>query len=139
MSNYTYDPSKIFDGGLNQLRFELGDVEVEGGKASCALCDEEYLAIAENTKGQSWGRIKFACLKAIMMRFSYEVDYSADGMSLSLSERYKRWKAMYDEGKKQYEIGGDIFGTLSKPYGGVNGAGGHYFYLGMMQNGDGRR
>ena len=49
---------------------------------------------------------KFKCLKAIVMKLSYEVNTSVGGLSYSLDERYKRWKTMLDEEKKA--LGGII-------------------------------
>lgn len=96
---YSYDPAQIYDGGLNQMRFELQDNIMEGGAVTTALCDEEYKTIIEHEK--SWKRAKLKCLKAIIMKFAYEVNTSTDGLSYSLSERYERWKAMYDSLKKE--------------------------------------
>lgn len=96
---YTYDPSQIYDGGLNQMRFELQDNIIEGEGVTCALCDGEYQAIIDHEK--SWKRAKLKCLKAIVMKFAYEVNTSTDGLSYSLNERYPRWKAMYDDLKKK--------------------------------------
>lgn len=81
------------------MRFELQDNVIEGGEVTCALCDEEYQAIIENEKG--WKRAKLKCLKAIVTKVAYEVNTSTDGLSYSLSERYDRWKAMYDELKAE--------------------------------------
>lgn len=107
MTTYSYDPSQIYDGGLNQMRFELQDNIIEGEAVTTALCDEEYKAIIENEK--SWKRAKLKCLKAIVMKFAYEVNTSTDGLSYSLNERYPRWKAMYDELKKETNVGVPLF------------------------------
>lgn len=96
---YSYNPAQIYDGGLNQMRFELQDNIIEGEGVTCALCDEEYQAIIEHESG--WKRAKLKCLKAIITKFAYEVNTSTDGLSYSLSERYERWKAMYDDLKKE--------------------------------------
>lgn len=99
MATYTYDPTQIYDGGTNQMRFELQDNIIEGEGVSCALCDEEYQAIIEHEK--TWKRAKMKCLHAIVTKVAYEVNTSTDGLSYSLSERYERWKAMYEEAKKE--------------------------------------
>jgi len=39
---YTYEPEKIRARGKDQMRFELGDTQVDGGAETCALADEEY-------------------------------------------------------------------------------------------------
>ena len=47
------------------------------------------------------------CLRAIMMKLSYEVNTSVDGLSYSLDQRYQRWKQLYDDAKKeQIALGG---------------------------------
>lgn len=96
---YSYDPTQIYDKGINQMRFELQDNVIEGEVLTCALCDEEYQAIISNEK--TWKRAKLKCLKTIVTKFAYEVNTSTDGLSYSLSERYERWKAMYDDLKKE--------------------------------------
>ena len=102
MATYTYDPTQIYDNGLNQMRFELQDNIIEGESVTTALCDEEYLAIIAHEK--SWKKAKLKCLKAIVTKFAYEVNTSTDGLSYSLSERYDRWKAMYSDLRKETNI-----------------------------------
>ena len=100
MATFTYNPTKIADGGLDQMRFELGDTVVDMEGISSPLCDEEYLAII-GKYGKKWRVAKLKCLEAIMMKFSYEVNTSVDGLSYSLDQRYQRWKEMYDEAKRE--------------------------------------
>lgn len=129
---YTYDPSKITDGGLDQMRFELGDTMVETGAMTCPLCDEEYNAILKKY-GKSWSRAKYHCLRAICMKLSYEVNTSVGGLSYSLADRYNRWKAMLDEEKKALnaKAGVPIAGNPGSlmPHGGTP-----YFYNDMQAN-----
>ena len=99
-ANYTYDPTKITDGGLDQMRFELGDTVVDMQGITCPLCDEEYKAIIAKY-GKRWRTAKIKCLEAIVMKLSYEVNTSIDGLSYSLAERYDRWKKMLDDEKKK--------------------------------------
>ena len=99
MATYTYDPTKITEQGIDQMRFELGDTVVDVEDITSPLCDEEYAAIL-NKYGSNWRKARYHCLKAIVMKLSYEVDTSIDGLSYSLSERFKRWKEMLDEEKK---------------------------------------
>ena len=96
--NYTYDPSKMMDGGKDQMRFELQDIAINGAEETCVLSDEEYDAILNKAgqDGRDFRWAKYQCLNAIMMRMAYEVDFSADGLSISLSQRYERWKALKD-------------------------------------------
>lgn len=100
MRSFTYDPTRITEGGMDQMRFELGDTVVDLGEITSPLCDEEYRAIIEKY-GENWRAAKIKCLEAIVMKLSYEVNTSLDGLSYSLSERYERWKAILGEEKKK--------------------------------------
>lgn len=128
MKTYTYDPEKINEKGLDQMRFELGDTMTEGGGETCALSDEEYLAVLQKSEGSSWRKLKIECLKAVVMKLAYEVDYSADGLTLEMSQRFKNWKHMLDSLEKAAAI------PSGTP--GVHGQtdSGHYFRLGMQEN-----
>lgn len=132
MSAYSYDPTKITEGGVDQMRFELGDTVVDMEDKTCALCDEEYRAIIAKY-GSSWKRAKYECLKAICMKLSFEVDTSVGGLSYSLSQRYERWKEMLGQAKKELAAihgvprAGDP-GSLM-PHGGTP-----YFYNDMQAN-----
>lgn len=126
-SSYSYDPLKIKDEGSDQMRFELGDTEISGGSQTCALCDEEYKVLIEQES--SWKKAKKACLKAILSRFAHEVDFSIDGMSFQLSQRYDRWKAEYEKLVKS-----DQLPSVDPAVFGKDGQGDHYFYYGMCDN-----
>ena len=132
---YSYDPMKITDENFHRMRFELGDTEVRGKEQSCALCDEEYIAMIKlaSQEKKGWKGAKLLCLKAIMMRYSHEVDSSIGGMSLSLSKRYETWKALYDELKKETS---SAVPTVNKALLGAdyNQGCGHYFHLGQHDN-----
>ena len=129
---YSYDPSKITGGGLDQMRFELGDTVVDMDGISSPLCDEEYIAILDKY-GTDWRKAKIQCLSAIVMKLSYEVNTSVGGLSYSLSERYERWKKMLDDEKKSVKalhsvpIAGDP--TSLMPHGGTP-----YFYNDLHAN-----
>lgn len=132
MPLYTYDPTKITEGGLDQMRFELGDTVVDMDSITSPLCDEEYKAIL-NKYGKNWRKAKLKCLEAIVMKLSFEVDTSVGGLSYQLSERYNRWKAMYDEAKKENSAISGVPrpgnpGSLM-PHGGTP-----YFYNDMQAN-----
>lgn len=130
--HYTYDVRKLNDNSVNQMRFELGDTIVEGKDKTCVLCDEEYLSVIDRAfsiENKSWKRAKFLCLQAIVMKLSYEVDYKADSISFSLSQRYKNWKEMYEEEKKL-----DKSSSISLSLGSSNLKDEHYFTLGMLNN-----
>ncbi len=129
--HYTYDVRKLNDNGVNQMRFELGDTIVEGADKTCVLCDEEYKAMIDKafSENKNWKRAKFLCLKAIVMKLSYEVDYKADSISFSLSQRYEHWRKMYEEEKKLNE-----HSSISSTLGKNNLKNEHYFTLGMLNN-----
>ena len=98
MRSFTYDPTKITDGGVDQMRFELGDTVVDMAGIASPLCDEEYAAILDKYK--NWRLAKLKCLEAIVMKMSYEVNTSVGGLSYSLDQRYERWKKLLEEDKK---------------------------------------
>lgn len=126
---YSYDPSKICDGGVDQMRFELGDTIVDMGDILSPLCDEEYAAMIGSTS--SWKKAKLKCLKAILMKFAYEVNTSTDGLSYSLSDRFDRWKAMYDDLKKKAEAAVPVCNPNA--LGGKDGED-MYFHYDMLSN-----
>ena len=99
-AHYTYDPERITEGGIDQMRFELGDTVVDMDGVTSPLCDEEYSAILKQY-GKNWRMAKYKCLEAICMKLSYEVNTSVGGLSYSLSERYNRFKEMKDAAKKE--------------------------------------
>ena len=47
---YSYDPTQIRARGKDQMRFELGDTQTDGGADTCALADEEYEAVLADLK-----------------------------------------------------------------------------------------
>lgn len=98
--NFTYDPANITAGGLDQMRFELGDTVVDMDGISAVLCDEEYTAIIGKYAAKSWRKAKLMCLEAIVMKLSYEVNTSVGGLSYSLDQRFERWKKMLEQEKK---------------------------------------
>ena len=132
MATYSYDPTKCQEGGVNQMRFELGDTVTDMGAAASALCDEEYDAIIK-VHGKNWRKAKFLCLDAICKKLAYEVSTSIDGLSYSLQERYPRFEKMRDDLKKELTAVGSAPragnpASLS-PHGGTP-----YFYNNMQAN-----
>lgn len=103
MATFTYEPLHCQDGSLNQMRFELGDTVVVEAGLPAILSDEEYYAIINAHEG-NWKKAKLICLEAIMMKLSYEVDTTVDGLSYNLNQRAERWRAMYDELKKELKV-----------------------------------
>ena len=63
---YTYDPAKINENGKDRMRFELGDIMVEGGADTCALTDEEYNAIIGHYPNK-WKKAKLCKLPPAMI------------------------------------------------------------------------
>ena len=122
---YTYDPAKIAEGGKDQMRFELGDVMVEGGADTCALNDAEYTAIIQSTP--RWKKAKLKCIESILFRFSYEVDTKVGALSLSLSQRLSAWRKLRDELKAEVETAAPVANPQA-----IGGP--HYFHTGMMEN-----
>ena len=129
MATYSYDPTRITEKGLDQMRFELGDTVIDMEGISSPLCDEEYSAIIANC-GDNWRKAKLKCLEAIVMKLSYEVTTSIDGLSYSLDQRYERWKKMYDDAKKEAKAASSLprVGDASSV------AGNPYFYNDMHAN-----
>lgn len=101
---YSYDPSKLADPGVDLMRLELGDTFIAGGKDTCALCDEEYAAIISKHP-ESWNNAKYACVSAIVNKLAFQNDYSAGGMSMSLSQRFKQWQQLKQEMTKTMAAG----------------------------------
>ncbi len=60
----------------------------------------------------------------------YEVDFSADGLSMSLAQRYKRWKTL----KQEMESEMQRISASPLALGQNSPDGGHYFFAGMNDN-----
>jgi len=83
----TYDPAQINDGGLNQMRFELGDVD----DSDFYLSDEEINASLE---GKTFKRAELMLVESLIARFSYETDLRVDKWEAKLSQRLTAWRAL---------------------------------------------
>lgn len=129
--SYSYDPTKITEKGLDQMRFELGDTVTDLGEISSPLCDEEYNAILEKY-GANWRKARYMCLHAIVMKLSYEVDTHVDGLSYSLSQRFERWKKMLDE--EQAALKGLCGVPIARKEALMPAGGTPYFYNDMQAN-----
>ena len=127
MPTYSYDGAKLADGGLNQMRFELGDMLVDEPDKTAYLSDEEITAMITACPDK-WKKAKCNLVKSLLFRFSYEVDTKAGPVSWSLSQRYASWKALYEDLKKDADAA-DTFPsipcTANKP---------PYFWEGMHDN-----
>lgn len=132
MATYSYDPTRITQGGLDQMRFELGDTVIDLEGITSPLCDEEYEAILAKY-GKNWRVAKIHCLEAIVMKLAYEVNTSLDGLSYSLAERFDRWKKMLDSAKKEASALAGVpragFPGSLMPHGGTP-----YYYNDMQAN-----
>lgn len=128
--SYTYNPANLGENGRDMMRFELGDTMVESGKMTAYLSDEEIDAMLARYK--SWDMAKFKLVESVLRRFSYEVDTKTGPMELSLDQRYKKWKDLYDELKRVAEcansapaISVSMIGRKPRP---------PYFYEGLHDN-----
>jgi hypothetical protein len=124
-ASYTYNPTQCQDHNLNQMRFELGDTDVRGKDKTAVLCDEEYKALIKD--GVPWNRAKLACLDAIMIRMSYEVDTKIGPLSYSFAARADRWMNLRDKLRRQLSGGIPCGNTQA-----LNGPA--YFYPDMLSN-----
>lgn len=128
-SAYSYDPANVTGYGKDRMRFELGDTMVDGASDTTALTDTEIEAAIEAFP-KSWKRAKLFLLESLYRRFSYEVDTRTGPLTLSLSDRAKRWKEDYDRLRKELEAESaaallDARGRKNKP---------PYFYTDLHKN-----
>ena len=126
---YTYNPANVKEPGKDRMRFELGDVMVDGLSDTTALTDEEIQA-AIDTYPKSWKRAKLMLLESLCRRFAYEVNTKTGPLTLELQERAKLWREDYEKLKKEVSAEScsiPQFGNASqnKP---------PYFYTGMKRN-----
>ncbi len=126
---YTYNPAKVKEPGTDRMRFELGDVMVDGLSDTTALTDEEIQA-AIDTYPKSWKRAKLMLLESLCRRFSYEVNTKTGPLTLELQERAKLWREDYEKLKKEVSAESCSIpqfrnASQNKP---------PYFYTGMQRN-----
>ena len=100
---YSYDPANITARGKDQMRFELGDTQTDGGAKTCALADEEYEALLKGLKEgrKAWMRAKLAVLEAILFKLSYQVNTKISVLQYDFGDRAANWQKLYDTLKKQ--------------------------------------
>lgn len=134
MATYTYDPTAIAGESVSRVRFELGDVAVGGGEASCFLSDEEIIAILNDTTTPRWKRKLLRLAEAVCMKLSYETDWRNDGTAFSLSQRADRWMKLRDRLEKEANVEASlpISGAVSESIQSTDG--GHYFHRGMQNS-----
>ena len=99
---YSYDPTQIRARGKDQMRFELGDTQTEGGAETCALADEEYEAMLAGLKeGKRRGCSQGGSFGSDPLQMQYQVNTKIDVLQYDFGERAGRWQKMYDTLKKQ--------------------------------------
>ena len=98
---FSFDTALIADKGLNQMRFELGDVFVDEPEKTAYLSDEEYLVILETSP--TFKRAKLKLIETLLRRFSYEVDSKVDSVEFKLSQRIDEWKDAYNRLKAEVD------------------------------------
>ena len=128
-TGYTYDATKVTEHGKDRMRFELGDVMVEGGPDTAALTDAEIIAALESFPGK-WKRAKLMILESLCRRFAYEVDTRTGPLTLSLSDRAKLWRKDYDDLKKEVALESAVVPNSMKK----GGERPPYFHAGMQDN-----
>ena len=98
---YTYEPAMITSYGKDRMRFELGDVMVDGKERTCALSDEEYIVLCDDVQSaKDWKRAKLKCLESIFRRFSFEPDTTVGPTSFKFGDRAKLWQEEYEKLKQ---------------------------------------
>lgn len=114
MPHFSYDPSLINDGGINQMRFELGDVFTLEPDKETYLTDEEITAAIEGAT--TWARAKLRLVDSLISRFSYEVDTKVDEVEWKLNQRVNDWKDLRKRlaAEVESEDAGAAFGFLGK-------------------------
>lgn len=128
---YSYDPANITARGKDQMRFELGDTQTDGGAKTCALADEEYEALLKGLKEgrKAWMRAKLAVLEAILFKLSYQVNTKISVLQYDFGDRAANWQKLYDALKKQV-LGAASVPTLAPSI----TAAPPYFHKGMEEN-----
>lgn len=124
---YTYNPANVKEPGKDRMRFELGDVMVDGLSDTTALTDEEIQAAIDT---YPWKRAKLMLLESLCRRFAYEVNTKTGPLTLELQERAKLWREDYEKLKKEVSAESCSIpqfrnASQNKP---------PYFYTGMQRN-----
>lgn len=112
---FSYNPALINDGGLNQMRFDLGDTLVNEPEKSAYLPDEEIIAALEGSR--TFKRAKLRLVESLLHRFAYEVDTKIKEAEWKLSQRLDEWEALRKRLKAELdveEMTGGAFGFAGK-------------------------
>ena len=114
--NYSYDPTKINDGRINQMRFELGDCLVDEPEKTTYLADEEILSAI--IYSQTWKRAKLRLIETLLYRFAFEVDTKVHEAEWKLSQRVDEWEKLRKRLKDEIEAEevAQSFGFMSKNF-----------------------
>ena len=129
---YSYNPAQISSPSVSRARFELGDVQVDGGSETCFLSDEEIQAIIDDSP--RWKTALYRLADAVCMRLSYETNWKNDGTQFDLSQRADRWMKLRDKLQADADL------EASMPQSGAvsdslqSSDGGHYFHRGMQKS-----
>ena len=89
---FSYDPAQINDRGLNQIRFDLGDVMILEPERDAYLADEEILAALAGSR--SFKHAELRLVESLLARFSYEVDTKVHEAEWKLSDRVDAWEKL---------------------------------------------
>lgn len=102
---YTYNPSESQDRGKDQMRFELGDTDMSQVGATCALSDEEYLAVLAGigTGKTAWLQGKLTLVEGILHKLAFQVDTKIDVMEYHFSQRVTHWETLHQQLKKELQ------------------------------------
>lgn len=126
---FTYNPKKIRERGLHQMRFELGDTAVKEGALGCALCDEEYLAFLEGLGGgeRAWAEVKLEIVRGMLSKFAFQVDVEIDVLHYDFSARVGHWEKICQDLEQELARFSVpvLIGKVKSPY----------FRTGMMSGG----
>lgn len=132
---YTYEPAMITSYGKDRMRFELGDVMVDGKERTCALSDEEYIVLCDDVQSaKDWKRAKLKCLESIFHRFSFEPDTTVGPTSFKFGDRAKLWQEEYEKLKKDLKLASVSPSAILMNAGDMSKQPTPYFYNGMMSH-----
>ena len=92
MPQFSYDPALSSDGGLNQMRFEIGDCLVAEPEKTAYLTDAEIREAIAISK--SWRHAKLRLVESLLFRFAYEVDMEVREAKWQLSDRVDFWEKL---------------------------------------------
>ena len=112
--NYSYNPALSADGGLNQMRFEIGDCLVHEAEKTAYLTDIEILEAIATAK--TWRHAKLKLVESLLFRFAYEVNMEVREAKWELSDRIDFWEKLRKRLKDEIdaEDAAAAFGFMSR-------------------------